>query len=155
MNHDNWGKAGEKKTENQPRLRRKVKYNKMTSERVKCFAPCSLANGRTQITAKEKTLLEISGDWLHMANLQPHAACVTFTNQWECLPSNSTGSLVKVAGVGHTDETFQDVRKECQWRTLTPTRSFMSLPIYFILSCQLAELTLILITGGLHPSQEK
>lgn len=145
----------EKVIDNQPKLRRKLKYNKMSSERVKCFASCSLASGRTQIIAKEKMLLETSGDWLHMANLQPHAASVTFTNQWECLPSNSTGSLVKVAGVGHTDETFQDVRKECRWRTLTPTRSFMSLPIYFILNCQLAELTLILITGGLHPSQEK
>lgn len=83
----------------------------MTSERVKFFASCSLANGRTQITAKEKMLLEISGDWLHMANLQPHTASVIFTNQWECLLSNSTGSLVKVAGVGHTDETFQGCQK--------------------------------------------
>lgn len=81
-------------------------------KRVKCLTPCSLANGRTQIIAKEKkTCLEISGDGLHMANLQTHAASVTFTNQWECLPFNSIGSLVKVASAGHTDETFQDVRK--------------------------------------------
>lgn len=77
INEGRW----EKKIENQPKLRRKVKYNKMTGERVKCFSSCSLANGRTQITAKEKTVLEISGDWFHMANLQPHAASVTFTNQ--------------------------------------------------------------------------
>lgn len=71
----------EKVIENQPKLRRKLKYNKMSSERVKCFDSCSLASGRTQIIAKEKMLLETSGDWLHMANLQPHAASVTFTNQ--------------------------------------------------------------------------
>lgn len=49
--------------------------------------------------------------WLPVANLQSHTAPVTFTNQWECLAFNNTGSLIKVASVGHTGETFQDVRK--------------------------------------------